>query len=49
MKVIHKELPALILTLQDFYETSGDAEALGIRLILSSFGGVAAILLLGEI
>ncbi len=48
MKAIRKELPALILTLQDLYETSGDAEAFGIQKILSSFGGVAAVTLLGE-
>ena len=49
MKAIRKELPALILTLQDLYETSGDAEAFGIQKILSSFGGVTAVILLGEI
>ncbi len=36
----------MILTLQHLHETSGDAEAFG---ILSSFGGVAAVVLLGEI
>ena len=30
MKAIRKDMPALILTLQDLYETSGDAEAFGI-------------------
>ena len=48
MKAIGQELPALILTLQDHYETSGDAEAFGIQKILSYFG-VAAFVLLGEI
>ena len=43
MKAIRKELPALILTLQDL------SEAFGIQKILSSFGGVAAVILLGEI
>ncbi len=49
MKAIRKELPALILTLQDLYEISGDAEAFGIQSILSSFGGVAAVVFLREI
>ena len=35
---MHRELPALILTLQEIYEESGDAEALGVQL---TYGGVA--------
>lgn len=42
-------MPALIITLQEIYEESGDAEALGVQLILSSYGGVAAIVFLGEV
>ena len=49
MHEIHKELPALIITLQQLYRTSGDAEACGIFLVLSSFSGVASIILLSEV
>lgn len=44
-----KELPALIMTLQQLYEASGDAEAYGVQSILCSFTGVATIVLLCEI
>ena len=35
--VICEDLPALISTLQQLYQTSGDAEACGISLVFSSF------------
>ncbi|KAI6659401.1 Zinc finger protein [Oopsacas minuta] len=43
LSAIRKDLPALIITLQQLYQTSGDAEAYGISLILSSISGVASI------
>ena len=46
---ICKDLPALIITLQQLYQTSGGAEAYGIALVLSSFSGVASIILLSEV
>jgi len=49
LRAIHKELPALITTLNQLYETFGDAEAYGIALILSSFSGVASIILLSKV
>ena len=49
LRAIRKDLPALIITLQQLYQTSGDAEAYGISLVLSSFSGVASIILLSEV
>ena len=49
IRAIRKELPALIMTLQQLYEASGDAEAYRVQSILSSFTGVATIVLLCEI
>ena len=49
VRAICKELRALIMTLQQLYEASGDAEAYRVQLIVSSFSGVASILLLSEI
>lgn len=49
IRAIRKELPALILALQQVYEASGDAEAYGVQSILSSFTGVVTIALLCEI
>ena len=43
VRAIRKELPALIVTLQQLYEVSGDAEAYGLAMVLSSFSGVATI------
>ena len=37
VKAILKELPALIITLHKLYEDSGDAEAYGLALALSSY------------
>lgn len=46
VRAIHKELPALIITLHKLYETSGDAEAYG---VLSSYSGVATVVLLSAV
>ena len=46
---VRKELPALIVTLQQLYESSGDAEAYGLVSILRSITGVACIYLLSEV
>ena len=43
LRAIRKNLPALIITLQQIYLKSGDAEAYGISLVFSSFSGVASI------
>ena len=39
VRAVRKELPAILITLQDLYETTGDAEAFGVQSILSSFAG----------
>ena len=41
---LFKELLALITTLHHLYDTTGDAKAFGLALVLSSFCGVASIL-----
>ena len=46
---IYRELPALIITLQQLYETSGDAEAYGIGALLATYTGVASIVFLSEV
>ena len=46
---IYRELPALIVTLQQLYETSGDAEAYGIGALLATYTGVASIVFLSEV
>ena len=45
---ICKELLALITTLHHLYDTTGDAEAFDLVLVLSSFCGVASIALLSK-
>ena len=40
---IRKELLALITTLHHLYDTTGDAKALGLAIVLSSFCGVTSI------
>ena len=45
---IHKELLALITTLHHLFDTTGDAEAFGLALVLSSFCGVASKVLLSK-
>ena len=49
VRAIRKELSALIVTLQQLYEVSGDAEAYGLAMVLSSFSGVATIFLLQSV
>ncbi|XP_064386984.1 zinc finger MYM-type protein 1-like [Halichondria panicea] len=49
MRAIRKELPALITTLQQLYETTGDAEAFGLSTLLSCFTGVASICFLSYV
>ena len=49
MRAIRKDLPAIIVTLQQLYETSGDAEAFGLSTLLSSFTGVANVVFLSEV
>ena len=49
VRAICKELSALIVTLQQLYEVSGDAEAYGLAMVLSSFSGVATIFLLQSV
>ena len=49
LRAIRKDLPALIITLQQLYQMSGDAEAYRTSLVLSSFSGVASIIFLSEV
>ena len=49
VRAVRKELPAILITLQDLYETTSDAEAFGVQSILSSFAGVATVIILCEI
>ena len=49
VRAIYRELPALIVTLQQLYETSGDAEAYGIGALLATYTGVASIMFLSEV
>ena len=46
IRTVRKELPALIMTLQQLYETSSDAEAYGVQSIFSTLTRLAAIVLL---
>ena len=48
VRAIYRELPSLIVTLQQLYETSGDAEAYGIGTLLATYTGVASIVFLSE-
>ena len=49
VRAILKELPSLIITLDNLYESTGDAEAYGLSLVLSSFTGIATIFLLSAV
>ena len=49
IRAIRKEFPALIMTVQQLYEASGDAEAYRVQSLPCSFTGVAATVLLCEI
>ena len=46
LRAIRKELASLIINLDNLYEESGDAEAYGLSLVLSSFSGIASVFLL---
>ena len=49
MRAIRKELPALILTLQQLYDSTGDAEAFGLSILLSCFSGVVSVFFLSDV
>ena len=49
VKAIHKELPPLLQTLSQLYESSGDAEADGIYVLLASVNGVSSSYPLSEV
>ena len=49
VRAIYRELHALKVTLQQLYETSGDAEAYGIGVLLATYTGVASIVFLSEV
>ena len=49
VRAICKELPALIIPLQQLHESSGDAEAFGISTLLASQVGISCIVLLSEV
>ena len=46
---IRKEIASLIITLGNLYEGSGDAEAYGLSLVLSSFSGIATIFIFSAV
>ena len=48
VRPIHKELLVLIITLHNLYEDSGDAEAYGLAMVLSSYSAVATVILLSS-
>ncbi len=49
IRAIYREFPALIITLQQLYEASGDAEAYGLSAVLASFTGIASVVFLCEV
>ena len=49
VKAVCKELPPLLQTLSQLYESSGDAEAYGIYSLLASVNGVSSSHLLSEV
>ena len=49
IRAIRKELASLIITLDNLYENSGDADAYGLSLVLSSYSGIATIFLLSAV
>ena len=49
MQAIRKELSAIIVTLQQLYETSGDAEAFGLSTLLSNYTGIASAVFLSDV
>ena len=49
VKAIFKELPPLLQTLSQLYESSGDAEAYGIYSLLASVNGISSSFYLSEV
>ena len=49
LRVVKKELPTNIITLQQLSDTSGDAEAYDFSVLLASQIGVACVILLSEV
>ena len=49
MRAIRKELPALILALQQLYDSTGDAEAFGLSILPSSFSRVVSVFFLSDV
>ena len=49
VKAIYKELPPLLQTISQLYESSGDAEAYGIYSLLASVNGILSSYLLSEV
>ena len=49
VRAIFRELPALIITLQQLYETSGDAEAYSLSNLLATYTGAASVVFLSEV
>ncbi len=49
IRAIYREFPALIITLQQLYEASGDAETYGLSAVLASFTGIESVVFLCEV
>jgi hypothetical protein len=49
VRAIYRELPALIITLQRLYQSSGDAEAYGLSTLLATYTAVASVVFLLDI
>lgn len=49
MRAIRKDLPAVLTTLQQIYDTTGDAQAFGLNSLIASFTGIASIYFLSEV
>ena len=49
IRAIRKEFASLVITLDNLYENSGDAEAYGLSLVLTSYSGIATIFLLSAV
>ena len=49
IRAIRKELPALIITLQQLFEEEGDTEAYRLALVFNNFSGVACVIFLSQV
>ena len=49
VRAIYRELPALIITLQQLYQSSGNAEAYGLSTLLATYTAVASVVFLSEV